>query len=68
MITKGDIMEKSIEYNDNYIPQTKEGYILIMPQGGPIQYRSKFEAERHTTLFLNGYTGGVFERKIEDAI
>ena len=66
-------MKESIQHNGMYIPQTKKGYILTMPQGGPFQYRSKFEAEAHTRLFNNARNTPetscvAFERKIEDTI
>ena len=51
-----------------YIPQTKQGVILCMLQGGPIQYSSQFEAERHAKLFSQGWIGHAMEQQIEDVI
>lgn len=59
---------KAIEHKGMFIPQLESGLILTMPQGGPIQYRNKFEAERHSDLFQNGYTGGAVARSVEETL
>jgi hypothetical protein len=58
---------ESMKHNENYIPVV-DGKILTMPQGGPIQYGSKLQAEVHARRYKNGYTGGAYLRDAEDVL